>query len=582
LIDAKTDSEVAGAQPGRDSIERRQIAQESRFVGLVAALLGIVVFAYCARHNLLLLYGDAVAHLHISRRVFDSLNPGFRQLGSVWLPLPHLLMIPFVMHMDWWQSGLAGAIPSIGCYTLGCIGIYRLARIWLSAGPAAVAVAFYGLNPGLLYMQTTAMTEPLFLAEMIWATLFIAQFCRAMKTPAEQPPEGTSDKTLNQPAKETNESINDKRAARLLLGAGLVLLAAVFTRYDGWIFASFAWLVAAVGMWRSKRWRGRVGGAFVLFTVMLAVAPLLWMAYNAKQFGDPLDFLRGPYSAKAIEERTRPPGSGHHPGWHSMRVAALYFLKAAELGAVPLRFANALLLLAILGTAAAVARWWSVSLAAMLLLWLPVPFYAYSIAYGSVPIFIPLWWPHSWYNTRYGMELLPAFALFVAMLLAWLLDESGTRLPAASPWILSAVLLLIVIDSAALTRATPLVLQEAIANSRSRIQFEQALARTLFPLSVRTSGPILMYTSEHIGALQRAGIPLKRTINEGDYYQWPGALHDPAASASLVVAIDDDAVAKAVREHPKGLDLNTVICSTDQQCARIYFSQEWRAYGSPR
>ena len=25
--------------------------------------------------------------------------------------------------------------------------------------------------------------------------------------------------------------------------------------------------------------------------------------------------------------------------------------------------------------------------------------------------FIPVWWPHSWYNTRYGMELLPAFAL---------------------------------------------------------------------------------------------------------------------------------------------------------------------------
>ena len=43
---------------------------------------------------------------------------------------------------------------------------------------------------------------------------------------------------------------------------------------------------------------------------------------------------------------------------------------------------------------------------------MPLPFYAYSIAYGSVPIFIPVWWPHSWYNTRYGMEMLPAFALF--------------------------------------------------------------------------------------------------------------------------------------------------------------------------
>ncbi len=570
------------AQAEQDFICRKQIARESQFVGLVAALLGIVVFAYCARHDLLLLYGDAVAHLHIARRVFDSLNPGFRQLGSVWLPFPHLLMIPFVARMDWWQSGLAGAIPSIACYILGCMGIYRLSRLWLSAGPAAVAVVFYGLNPGLLYMQTTAMTEPLFLAELIWATLFIAEFCRAITSAAAEITERNPAEALKQIPDQIHEEINEKRAARLLLGAGLVLVAAVFTRYDGWIFASFAWLVGAAEMWRSKRWRGRAGGAFVLFTVMLAAAPLLWMAYNAKQFGDPLDFLRGPYSAKAIEERTTPPGAWHHPGWHSMRVAALYFLKAAELEAAPLWFANPLLLLAILGTIAAVARWWSVGLTALLLLWVPLPFYAYSIAYGSVPIFIPLWWPHSWYNTRYGMELLPAFAIFLAMLVGWLLDASDKRWPGMSPWILAGALLSIAIDSMALTRATPLVLQEAIANSRSRIPFEQALARTLLPLSARTPGPILMYTSEHIGALQRARIPLKRTINEGDYYQWPGALRDPAAAASLVVAIDGDAVAKAVREHPQGLDLKTVICSTDQQCARIYSSQEWRAHDSVR
>jgi hypothetical protein len=554
-----TDPETAPQQAAPHLVERQLAAREAQFVGLVSALVSVVVFGYCSRHDLLLRYGDAVAHLHIARRVFDSLNPGFRQLGSVWLPLPHLLMIPFAMRMSWWQSGLAGAIPSIGCYILGCVGIYRLARLWLSAGPAAIGVVFYGLNPGLLYMQTTAMTEPLFLAEMIWATLFLAEFCRALKTNTEQ-----------------DGGVEDERPARLLFGAGLVLVAAIFTRYDGWIFASFAWLVAAIAMWKSKRWSGRAGGAFVLFTVMLAVAPLLWMAYNAKQFGDPLDFLRGPYSAKAIEERTTPPGAWHHPGWHSMGVAALYFLKAAELGAVPLRFANTLFVLTVLGTVSAIARWWSVSLAALLLLWAPLPFYAYSVAYGSVPIFIPLWWPHSWYNTRYGMEMLPIFAVSIALLTDWMLVVSGKFMPRIVPLLLSAVFLLIVIDSWALTRATPLVLQEAFANSRSRIPFEQALARTLFPFSVRTSGPILMYTSEHIGALQRAGIPLKRTINEGDYYQWSSVLRDPAASASLVVAIDGDAVAKAVAAHPQGLDLKTVICSTDQQCARIYSSQIWR------
>jgi hypothetical protein len=555
-----------GIDPDRiepDPIGPDRTDQEARFVGLVAAFLGILVFAYCSRHELLLLYGDAVAHLHIARRIFDSLNPGFRQLGSVWLPLPHLLMIPFVQRMGWWQSGLAGAIPSIGCYILGCIGIYRLARLWLNLGTATVAVLFYGLNPGLLYMQTTAMTEPLFLAEMIWAALLLAQFCRALERVSE----------------ETTKPADEAGAARLLFGAGLVLVAAVYTRYDGWIFAAFAWSVAAAAMWRNRSWRGRAGGAFVLFTAMLAVAPLLWVAYNAKQFGDPLDFLRGPYSAKAIEERTTLPGAGHHPGWHSMRVAAFYFLKASELGAAPLRFANTLLVLVVMGTLTGIARWRSASFAALLLLWVPLPFYAYSVAYGSVPIFIPLWWPHSWYNTRYGMEMLPVFAVSLALLTDFFVVLCRTLIPRFAVLIPAVAALLIAINSWAVARATPLVLQEAFANSRSRIPFEQALARTLLPLSIRSPGPILMYTSEHIGALQRAGIPLKRTMNEGDYYQWPAALHDPAGSASLVVAIDGDAVDKAVAEHPQGLELVSVICSTEQKCARIYHSQTWRAHG---
>ncbi len=64
----------------------------------------------------LLYYGDAEAHLNIARRIVDSRTPGCDQIGTVWLPLPHLLMLPFVRN-DWlWRSGLAGAIPSAICF----------------------------------------------------------------------------------------------------------------------------------------------------------------------------------------------------------------------------------------------------------------------------------------------------------------------------------------------------------------------------------------------------------------------------------------------------------------------------------
>ena len=81
--------------------------------------------------------------------------------------------------------------------------------------------------------------------------------------------------------------------------------------------------------------------------------------------------------------------------------------------AAALAWGNTLLALSVLGTAWGWLAKRSTGFDWALLLWLPVPFYAYSVAYGSVPIFLPVWWPHSWYNTRYGMELLPALALGV-------------------------------------------------------------------------------------------------------------------------------------------------------------------------
>ena len=487
------------------------IRRETLLVAWMALGIALVALAYCVRHGTLLLFGDAVSHLHIARRVFDSITPGFRQLGSVWLPLPHILLLPFVWNMAWWHNGLAGACLSVPSYVLGCAGIYRLARMWLDRSAAILVVAFHGLNPGLLYLATTAMTEPLFLAEMIWSVLFVVQYERALVAPA-----GEGDESLPSPS-------------RLLIGAGLVLVCAIFTRYDGWVYAAAVWLFATwplimtYRVWEHHRWRGPVAGAWILFTAMLITAPSLWLAYNAKQFGDPLDFLRGPYSPRAIDARTTPNGSSPHPGFHNLRDAAIYFLKAAELGAAPLALGKLLCWLSAAGTLAALWIFRRRQIWPVLLLWLPLPFYAYSVAYGSVPIFIPIWRPYSWYNTRYGLELLPAFALFVGCLFALLIS----RLPRFRLYAMAAVLLLFVANSVVLLRSGPLVFQEALVNSRSRIAFETALAKAL--LGIPEQGLILMHVSGDVGAVQQAGIPLRRIVNEGDYLTWQRALKDPIA-----------------------------------------------------
>jgi hypothetical protein len=201
------------------------------------------------------------------------------------------------------------------------------------------------------------------------------------------------------------------------------------------------------------------------------------------------------------------------------------------------------------------------------LFWLPLPFYAYSVAYGSVPNFNPVLRPNYWYNTRYGMELLPAFALSLGCLLPVLLSQK----PNVMRYALPASLLLIVANSAVLLRVRPLVFQEAVVNARTRVAFETALAKALSNLPGQ--GLILMHVSSDVGALQQAGIPLRRTINEGDYLTWRQALQGPAGAAAAVVAVDGDAVAQAVQRNPQGLQLVNVVCSTGQPCARIYRSQ---------
>ena len=519
------------------------LGEEIKLVSTVAILLTAASLAFCARHGYLLLYGDAVAHLHIARRIFDSRNPGFSQLGSVWLPLPHLLLLPFVQRTGWWQNGLAGAIPSMASYVMACAGIYRLARQWMRPLLALLVFAALALNPGLLYMSVTAMTEPLFLALMIWSVVHLTAFESALRE-ADAP---------------------EARAA--LIKLTLVLIAAVFTRYDGWILGTLAWLAVAYWTVRHAWWKDRANaGVLVVCTLCLLAAPLTWLGYNWRMYGDPLDFLRGPYSAAAIAKRTTKPGSLPYPGWHHVWWAFLYYVKSAKMGAAPLRCGSLLMLMAAAGTAYALVRYRSLAVPAAILLWMPIPFYTYSVAYGSVPIFLPVWFPHSYYNTRYGMELLPAFALFPAFAVLAAIKKR----PQWTRPILGFALALIVASNAFLMYATPLVLQEAKVNAKTRMAFERSLADKLMILPPEST--LLMYTSAHIGALQQIGFTLRRTINEGDYEEWQQALKDPAAAADFIVAIDGDPVAEAVKKHPQNLELMFVICSTGQPCARLYRS----------
>jgi hypothetical protein len=519
--------------------------EETLPVALAAVLLSLVALLLCFSRGYLLLYGDAVAHLGIARRILDSHNPGLVQLGGVWLPLPHLLMLPFVQNLAWWQNGLAGAWVSLVCYIAGVAGLFRLARHLLTPRWAIAATAFYALNPNLLYLATTAMTEPLFLALLIWTTLLTVECVAAIR--AGRP--GV--------------------VARRLILVAIFILAAVYTRYDGWILGAIVWCVVTISLPRHRDvWR-KVRPSFVLFTLIVVAGPVSWLAYNQHFFHDPLDFIRGPYSASAIEKKTTAPGSRPYVGWHSPYWAFVYYTRTAQLDAAFWETGFLVMVGAIGGLILSIRRRQA---SAALLLWVPLPFYVYSVAYSSVPIFIPPLWPHSYYNSRYGMEMLPALALFAFLAVQWFERRWSDSQPFAKRLMQPIALLLIALNAVGMMYRTPLVLAEAMNNSTTRVGFETALARQL--LTFPPGSTILMYNSDHVGALQDAGIPLRQTINEGDYDSFHAALAAPAEHAAYVVAIAGDPVSAAVAAHPGGLSELTILCTTGQPCARIYRSDQ--------
>lgn len=326
-------------------------------VACALAVVSAAAIRYFFTHGYLLWYGDAEAHLNSARRLVDCASSKYGQIGTVWLPLPHFAIAPFAAVDAWWHSGIAAAFPSAICFVAGGVFLFAaVRRIFDSTAAALAATALVSLNPNLLYLQSTAMTEAYFYAEL--AALL---YCTVSGRPAL---------------------------------AAVATVAATLTRYEGWFLIPFV-----AGYFLAAR-RPR---AAVLYCAIASLGPLYWFGHNWFLTGDPLDFYRGPYSPRAIQKGLP------YPGLHNAPVAWLYYRTAVILCSGP-----GLAVMAVAGAVAALARraFWP-----LLLLALPPLFYLWSMySSGGTPIHVPGLWPNSYYNTRYGLAALPLLAFASAAL----------------------------------------------------------------------------------------------------------------------------------------------------------------------
>jgi hypothetical protein len=540
-----------------DERYQRQL-HDARFALLLGFVSFLALLFYYSRQELLL-YGDAVAHINIARRVIDNRHPleSYSQMGTVWLPLQHVAMLPFVWSKVLWQSGIAGAIPGMVAYVLGSLGIFRLVGGRAHREIAYVAAAIYALNPNLLYMQATAMNEPIMLAFFIWALVYLDELLRAVYTPAVNS-SGSPPRMRQMPP------------FRAMEACGVVLAGGVLTRYDGWFIAAVlgvivTWLFAA--WWKrapDPPQRRRMAKSYAEFLLLNALVPAWWLIHTYFVSGRALDFATGPYSAKAIALRTTAQGASPYPGQHDIVTAGTYFLKSAKLNVGPGVWGQLLFALALAGTGLAVWHWRKYG--ALLLLWLPLSFYGLSIAYGSVPIFLPVWYPFSYYNVRYGLELLPMFAVFIALFTAFVAQQVHEKKSRIAVW--SCLIGMVCVSYLAAYREAPITLQEARVNARTRVTLERALANYFATLP--TSTTLLMAEGEHVGALQQAGVSLRRVVSEGTHPEWDWALINPMHAADIIVGCQGDPVSIAVRQHRNDLEQVTAISVPGQARCAVY------------
>ena len=212
----------------------------SRALGLLAAILGTIAASVYWRAGLSLSHYDAKAHLVVARRIFDSLTPSWEQIGAVWLPLPHLLNAIPVQIDFFYQTGAFAIAISIVSFAITTACVSAIVRSLSGSRTGAVlAASLFALNPNVLYLQSTPMTEPLLFALTSLVVLQLVEWARS-ETP------------------------------RVRAVVGWTIVAACLTRYEAWPIVGSAIVAAAYFKWR----RGLPAIAVIHEAARLTVYPI--------------------------------------------------------------------------------------------------------------------------------------------------------------------------------------------------------------------------------------------------------------------------------------------------------------------
>lgn len=455
------------------------------FVALVLTLISIFAYTFYFSNNLAIAYNDARSHLDIGRRVVEGLKPGLAQLGSVWLPLPHFLMIPTIWSDFMWHSGLSGAIQSMVSYVLTGVLIYLyLEKLRVGMLGRLFGVMVFASNINIVYLQSTAMTELLLLATMTAAVYFLLNW------------------------------LDDQKIVNLIKSAFSVMLSTL-VRYDGWFLLAMIVIISFFYILRKEGYK-KAEGVLVLFTTLGGLGIILWLLWNLLIFNDPLFFVFGPFSAHAQQAQLEAAGELYTKG--DLYLSLKSYLYAYIYNSYALGY------LAIIGA----VLFYSdkrvkpeIKIGSLALI-APFLFNVLALYLGHSVLFVPGIVGKTWFNVRYGVMLLPSVAIFSGYIVKRLENLKGLIIG-----------LFILISIFAYLNHDAVTIDDARFGSSQKNVSE--VSSWLYKNAKDKDGFVLISAASHDAIIFSSRLPMKRFIHEGTGDYWENAVENPDLYARWVV-----------------------------------------------
>lgn len=497
---------------------------------VVACIASSAACWYFFQHHQLLLYNDAISHLRVARRVFDNTPPGLAQLGGVWLPLPQLLMLPFIWNDYLWRTGLAGSFLAMFCYLVTAVYLFLAAhRLTRDSRASFVGTLLFILNPNILYLQTTALSEIVCIATSVMACYYFLAW-----TQDDHP--------------------------KYLVGVAAGTFLATLSRFDGWGLLLVLLVLIVVVMLIKRRHRVQIEGTLIVFVTLAGLGIGLWFLWDGVIFGDPLYFHHYLYGNDLATRFYT---------YHELLRSILSYILTSLETIGPILFALAAIAVFVFVFRRRLAP---DTFGAMAFL-TPFVFYILIFYFGQDTLFLPGFGPantsHYVWNVRFGAETVAPAALFLATLAAgWSISK-----PARTRPLLGHSILVIVI-----------VIQTILTASGGIISLQEGQ----YGFSCVPTEPITVYLAQHYAggriledanafsiAESEAGIDLKNTIYEGSTGLWEKALNGPASMVEWIIAspdAPDDLIAKHIDlESPAFLSQFTLVVQERDSIAYSHY-----------